>query len=529
MSRYTPPPTPIPAGDAVPVRSLAEWRAAIEAAPVADVARRSAYEPAPRLSARLGNRVWLKREDQQPVFSFKLRGAYTRLSALDAAARARGVLAVSAGNHAQGLALGAAALGIDAVIVMPVTAPAIKVEGVRAHGARVVLAGDGYDGAAAEGARLCAEQGRVMVPPFDHPDIVAGQGTVAMELLADAAETPEVVFVPLGGGGLCAGMASYIKAVDPAIRVVAVEPEDAACFAAARAAGQPVTLDRVGLFVDGCAVGRVGAVTFEAMRHTVDEVVTVGSDAVCAAIRAVFEECRIVAEPAGALAIAGMEAWIERTGTRGRRLAAVLSGANTNFDRIPYFAERAEIGTEAEALFGVTIPERPGSFLAFARLLGRRPVTEFNYRRRDPGAAEVFVGVALSGGHGPEATAERTALAAAFAAAGHRADDLTHSELARLHVRHMVGGAPSGLARERFFRFEFPERPGALIAFLAGLGGRWDITLFHYRNRGAAYGRVLAGFAIEAGQDAALDADLDSVGYRRTEVSGDPALARFLG
>ncbi|MEM6422031.1 MAG: threonine ammonia-lyase, biosynthetic, partial [Pseudomonadota bacterium] len=355
------------------------WRRAVEAAPVYDIANHSPLSDAPRLSSALGNTVRLKREDLQPVFSFKLRGAYNRLSHLSAEERRHGVVAVSAGNHAQGLALAAAKLGIQATIVMPTTAPGIKVDNVRRLGATAVLHGDSFDQAQAEGRTLAAA-GRVMIPPFDDPDIVAGQGTVAMELAAQHPRRPDVVFIPVGGGGLCAGMAAYLKSVDPSIRVVAVEPADAACYAAARAAGTPVDLDEVGLFVDGCAVRRVGSVTFALMQAHVDEVVTVGTDAVCAAIRDVFQDLRVIAEPAGALAIAGMKAWVAETGTRGKALAAVLSGANMNFDRIPYIAERAEIGLEAEALFGVTIPEERGSFLRFANAVGRRPVTEFNYR-----------------------------------------------------------------------------------------------------------------------------------------------------
>ncbi|MEM9782316.1 MAG: threonine ammonia-lyase, biosynthetic [Pseudomonadota bacterium] len=507
-----------------------DWRAAIEAAPVRDVARLTPLDPAPRLSGLLGNIVTLKREDQQPVFSFKLRGAYTRLAQLSAEERARGVLAVSAGNHAQGMALGAARLGLDCVIVMPTTAPRIKIDGVRALGATAVLSGDSFDEAQGEARRIAERDGRAVVPPFDNPAVIAGQGSVALEMLTQvpAEEWPEVVFIPVGGGGLCAGMAAYLKSVAPDIRVVAVEPADAACFAAARAAGRPVDLDHVGLFVDGCAVRRVGMHTFEVMEPRVDEIITVETDAVCAAIRATFEDTRTIAEPAGALAIAGMMAWVRRTGARGRRLAAILSGSNMNFDRIPYIVERAEIGTEAEALFGVEIPEQKGAFLAFARAVGCRPVTEFNYRHRDDARAQVFVGIALSRG-----VVERQEIIETLQAAGDDVVDLTHNEVARLHVRHMVGGgaqdAAGGIARERLFRFEFPERPGALLYFLETLGGRWDITLFHYRNRGAAYGRVLVGFAIDEGQDDVLEADLSSIGYWYAEETGNPALTRFLG
>jgi threonine dehydratase len=498
------------------------WLRAILTAPVYDVARRSPLEPAPRLSARLGNRIWLKREDLQPVFSFKLRGAYNRMRLLSAAERAAGVVAVSAGNHAQGVALAAQELGVDAVIVMPETTPRIKSAAVEALGARIVLHGDSFNDAAARGATIAAEQGRVMIPPFDDPAIVAGQGTVAMEMMAQHRGRIDAVFIPVGGGGLCAGMAVYLKALDPAIRVIAVEPDDAACFAAALAAGRPVPLDQVGLFVDGCAVRQVGDVTFALMRAHVDAVVTVGSDQVCAAIRDVFEETRGVVEPAGALALAGMKRWIAETGARDLELATVLSGANMNFDRLSYVAERAGIGDENEALFGVTIPERKGAFLAFCGALGRRSITEFNYRHRAAEAAQVYVGVQVSG------RVERLALREALAGAGYGVADFTGDEVARLHVRHMVGGPAADIARERLFRFEFPERPGALLQFLHALGTRWNITLFHYRNRAAAYGRVLAGFECGADDDAALDADIARLGFWCADESDNAALRQFL-
>lgn len=500
------------------------WLRSILTAPVYDVARHTPLEAAPVLGKRLGNKVWLKREDLQPVFSFKLRGAYNRLRLLSPEERARGVVAVSAGNHAQGVAFGAKQLGLDALIVMPATTPRIKIAAVEAFGARIELHGDSYSDAAIHGEAIAKREGRLLIHPFDDAAVIAGQGTVAMELLAQHRGRMDAVFVPVGGGGLCAGMAVYLKALDPSIRVVAVEPDDAACLAAALKAGRPVALDHVGLFVDGCAVKQVGNLTFELLRHRIDEVVTVGVDQVCAAIRDVFEDTRSIVEPAGALAVAGMKRWIADGGARDRDLVAVLSGANMNFGRLGHVTERAEIGEQHEALFGVTIPEQQGSFLAFCRTIGRRSVTEFNYRYRCREAAQVFVGVQLSGGQ-----AERESLRRAFAEAGYEVADYTQNEVARLHVRHLVGGPAPGGGRERLFRFEFPERPGALLHFLEVLGTNWNITLFHYRNRGAAYGRVLAGFSVGEDHDAALNGDLERLGFWFSEETANDAVSRFLG
>jgi threonine dehydratase len=510
-------------GDATTRVDSAAWLRAILTAPVYDIARRTPLDPAPRLSARLGANILLKREDLQPVFSFKLRGAYARLAQLDATERARGVLAVSAGNHAQGVALGARELGIDAVIVMPATTPQIKIAAVEALGARIVLHGDSYDDAAAHGRALCEREGRTLVHPYDDDAVIAGQGTVAMELLAQHSGRLDAVFIPVGGGGLCAGMAVYLKTLDPSIRVIAVEPDDAACLAAARRVGEPTRLEQIGLFVDGCAVRQIGARPFALLRELVDEVVTVDADAVCAAIRDVFEDTRSIVEPAGALAVAGMKRWATENGAAGKTLAAVLSGANMNFDRLAHVTERAGIGEQHEAIFGVTIPERAGSFLAFCRSIGRRAVTEFNYRWHGGEAAQVYLGVQLKGGN-----AERLAIRQTLEQSGYGCLDYTEDEVARLHVRHLVGGAAPGLGRERLFRFEFPERPGALLQFLETLGTHWNITLFHYRNHGAAYGRVLAGFEVAEEQDAAFEADLERLGFWRREESANPALRQFL-
>ena len=517
------PPTPLPRGEGSKSIDSATWLRAILTAPVYDVARRTPLETAPRLSARLGANVWLKREDLQPVFSFKLRGAYARLAQLSADERARGVLAVSAGNHAQGVALGAQRLGIDATIVMPATTPQIKVSAVEALGARIVLHGDSYDEAAAYGRALCEREGRAWVHPYDDDAVIAGQGTVAMELLAQHAGRVDAVFIPVGGGGLCAGMAVYLKALDPSIRVIAVEPDDAACLAAALAAGEPTRLDQIGLFVDGCAVRQIGERPFALLREFVDDVVTVDADAVCAAIRDVFEDTRSIVEPAGALAVAGMKRWATEHDARGATLAAVLSGANMNFDRLAHVAERASVGEQHEALFGVTIPERRGSFLTFCRSIGRRAVTEFNYRWQGGAEAQVYLGVQLKGGN-----AERLAIRQALVDQGYACADYTENEVARLHVRHLVGGAGPGAERERLFRFEFPERPGALLQFLETLGARWNITLFHYRNHGAAYGRVLAGFEVAPADGAAFEADLTRLGFWHREESDNPALRQFV-
>lgn len=500
------------------------WLRSILTAPVYDIARRTPLDAAPVLSRRLANNIWLKREDLQPVFSFKLRGAYNRMRQLDAEARARGVVAVSAGNHAQGIAFSARELGIDAVIVMPVTTPRIKIAAVEAFGARIELNGDSYSEAAAHGEGIAKRERRTLVHPFDDAAVIAGQGTVAMEILAQHRGRIDAVFVPVGGGGLCAGMAAYLKALDPAIRIVAVEPDDAACLDAALKAGRPVPLAHVGLFVDGCAVKQIGDLTFQVLRDRVDELVTVDVDQVCAAIRDVFEDTRSIVEPAGALALAGMKKWIATNGAHGRELVAILSGANMNFDRLGHVTERAEIGEQHEALFGVTIPEKAGSFLEFCRTIGRRPVSEFNYRYRESGTAQVFVGIQLAGG-----VAERRAIRDMLNSAGYAVADYTQNEVARLHVRHMVGGAAPGGARERLFRFEFPERPGALLHFLETLGTRWNITLFHYRNRGAAYGRVLAGFNVGVGQDAAFLADLARLGFWYSDETENRALHQFLG
>jgi threonine dehydratase len=501
----------------------ADLLARIQRAPVHDVAVETPLDRAELLSAQLDNRVQLKREDLQPVFSFKLRGAYNKISGLGAAERGRGVVAASAGNHAQGVALAATRLGVDAKIVMPRTTPTIKVEAVRRFGGHAILEGDGYDEAATLAERIREEEGRVLVPPYDDLDVIAGQGTIGLEILRQADGPVDAIFVPVGGGGLIAGIATVMKALSPETRVIGVEPEDAACLAAALRAGHRVDVGPVGLFADGVAVRMVGERPFELVWGVVDEVVTVGIDEICAAIRDVFDDTRSIAEPAGALAVAGLKRWVEREAVRGASLVAIDSGANMNFDRLRHVAERAAYGEQQEALLAVTIPERPGSFRSLCRALGDRAVTEFNYRYGASDEAHVFVGVGLSGRRG-----EREGVMADLRAADFDVVDMTGNEMAKLHVRFMVGGRAS-MPDERLFRFEFPERPGALARFLDEVAGRWNISLFHYRNHGAAFGRVLAGLEVPARDRDPFARFLDQLGYRAIEETGNPAARLFLG
>jgi threonine dehydratase len=491
---------------------------------VYDVAIESPLEDAPRLSRRLGNRVLFKREDLQPVFSFKLRGAYNRIAHLSAEQAARGVICASAGNHAQGVALGARRRGIPAVIVMPETTPAIKVQAVRDLGGEIVLHGDDYDAACDHALALAQERGLEFIHPFDDPEVIAGQGTIAMELLRQRPEGIDAIFVPVGGGGLIAGIAVYVKSLYPGIRIVGVEPEDAAGMQASLAAGRRVTLERVGIFHDGVAVRRVGEETFRLAQKYVDEIVTVATDETCAAIQDIFEDTRAIVEPAGALAVAGIKKWVAREGCSDRLLVAINCGANMNFDRLRHVAERADLGGEREALFAVEIPEQPGSFRRFCGLLGRRSVTEFNYRYGDTERAQIFVGVALGGGHD-----ERRALFDAIGQAGFPVLDMSGNEMAKLHVRYMVGGHARGIANELLFRFEFPERPGALLRFLEAVGSQWNISLFHYRNHGSDYGRVLAGIQVPPAEREEFLRHLDELHYGYVEETENPAYRMFLG
>jgi threonine dehydratase len=504
---------------------LAGYRSRVERASVYDVAIVSPLDAAPKLSARLRNRVWLKREDLQPVHSFKLRGAYNKMARLTPAQRAAGVITASAGNHAQGVALAARKLGLTAVIVMPGTTPAIKVDAVRALGGKVVLDGDTYDESAAHARRLARAKGLTLVHPYDDPDVIAGQGTIGRELLDQARAGLDAVFVPVGGGGLLAGIAAYLKAVRPSIRVIGVEPDDAACMTAALKAGRRVALPQVGLFADGVAVKQAGAEPFRVARALVDDMVTVSVDEICAAIRDVFVENRALLEPAGAVAVAGLKRWVQRRGARGQALAAICSGANVNFDRLRHIAERAEIGDAHETLLAVTIPEKPGSFKRFLGGLGRRVVTEFNYRYSSPREAHLFVGLKL----GEDGARERAAIVRRLRRDGYPVVDLTGNEMAKVHVRYMVGGRVPGLRDEILLRFEFPERPGAALEFLNALHGRWNISLFHYRNHGAAYGRVLCGLQVPRKQRAECTRALDALGYAYSVETGNPAYELFLG
>ncbi len=488
---------------------------------VYDVAEESPLELAPALSKRLRNRLWLKREDLQPVFSFKLRGAYNKMAGLPAARLARGVIAASAGNHAQGVALAAQRLGCRAVIVMPVTTPRIKVNAVAARGAEVLLHGDSYSDAYAHAMRIKRRLGLAFVHPYDDPDVIAGQGTIGVEILRQHPKPIDAIFVPVGGGGLISGIASYVKRLRKQTRIIGVEPVDADAMARSLKLGRRVKLDQVGLFADGVAVKQVGRETFRLCRRFVDEMLLVDTDEMCAAIKDVFEDTRVVLEPAGALGVAGAKAWAARHGARGKALVAICSGANTNFDRLRFIAEEAELGEHREAVLAVSIPEKPGSFKKFCAALGARNVTEFNYRIADSKEAHIFVGVEVGG---PEET-ER--LVHGLRRQGLRTLDLSDNEMAKWHVRHMVGGR-AGARDEVLYRFEFPERPGALARFLESMRSDWNISLFHYRNHGADYGRVLVGIQVPPGETGAFKAFLRKLGYPYADETRNPAYRLFL-
>jgi threonine dehydratase len=492
-------------------------------ASVYDVAVETPLELSPNLSRRLNNRLLLKREDMQPVFSFKLRGAYNKMAKLPAAALKRGVIAASAGNHAQGVALSAQKLGCAATIVMPVTTPPIKIDAVRARGAKVVLHGDSYDEACVHARALERRHRLTFVHPYDDPDVIAGQGTIGMEILREHTKPIHAIFAAIGGGGLIAGIAAYVKRLRPAVRMIGVEPEDADAMFRSLKAGRRVKLDQVGLFADGVAVKQVGKETFRLCRELVDEVIRVDTDAMCAAIKDVFEDTRAILEPAGALAIAGAKAYVERTGIRDKTLVAVACGANMNFDRLRFVAEEAELGEAREAILAVTIPERPGSFKAFCALIGARNITEFNYRYADAKQAHVFVGVQV---HDQEETAR---LVQALRGQGLKTLDFSDNELAKLHIRHLVGGHASTVDNEILYRFEFPERPGALLRFLNAMSRGWNISLFHYRNHGADYGRVLVGMQVPKQHERRFQAFLAEVGYPYRDESRNPAYKLFLG
>lgn len=503
---------------------LEQYVKKILTAPVYDVAEETPLQPARALSERLNNQILLKREDLQPVFSFKIRGAYTKVARLNEEERAHGVIAASAGNHAQGLALAARKLGIKAIIVMPRTTPELKVQGVKARGGKVVLHGDTFPESLAHALRLSEEKGYTFVPPYDDADVISGQGTVAMEILRQQPGRLDAIFVPVGGGGLIAGIAAYVKYLRPSIRIVGVEPEESDCLRAALEAGERVVLPQVGLFADGVAVSQIGEENFRICREHVDEVITVTTDEICAAIKDIYDDTRSITEPAGALAVAGIKRYVQREGVSGHTLVAIDSGANINFDRLRHVAERAELGEQREAIIAVTIPERPGSFKAFCEALGKRQITEFNYRFNSGREAHIFVGVQTH----PESD-PRDALVAQLREKGFPVLDLTDNELAKLHIRHMVGGHAERVTDEHLFRFEFPERPGALFNFLQKLGGRWNISMFHYRNHGAADGRVVAGLQVPENEAHLLPAALDAVGYPYWDESDNPAYKLFLG
>ncbi len=493
---------------------------------VYDVAQETPLEQAKRLSARLGNTVLLKREDLQPVFSFKLRGAYNKIAHLSDAVAQRGVICASAGNHAQGVALSAQRRGIRSVIVMPLSTPSIKVNAVKALGGEVVLSGDDFDQAYEHAVQMAREQSLTFIHPFDDPDVIAGQGTVGMEILRQhSGEDIDAIFVAVGGGGLIAGIAAYVKELFPRIRIIGVEPEDADAMYQSLAARKRVTLDRVGIFADGVAVRRVGEEPFRLCQQYVDEVILVSTDETCAAIQDIFEENRTVVEPAGALSLAGIKKYLARENWKGKTVIGINCGANMNFDRLRHVAERADIGAQREALFAVEIPEQPGSFMRFCETIGQRNITEFNYRFNSGSEhANIFVGVALS-----EGSKERQQLLVELQAGGYKVVDMTDNEMAKLHVRYMVGGHATGISNERLLRFEFPERRGALLKFLKAIGTHWNISLFHYRNHGSDYGRVLAGVQVPAEQLEDLRLHLHELKYPYQDETDNPAYKLFLG
>lgn len=490
---------------------------------VYDVAEESPLDAARSLSARLDNNVLIKREDLQAVFSFKLRGAYNKMLHLSDEEKERGVIAASAGNHAQGVALAAKKLGIPVTIVMPQTTPDIKVKAVGNWSPRIILHGDDYQEAYTKSLEIVEAEGLTYVHPFDDPDVIAGQGTVGMEILRQCTDDIDAIFVPVGGGGLIAGIAAYVKAVRPEVKIIGVEPEDAASMTRSLERKRRVTLDQVGIFADGVAVAQVGKETFRLARKLVDDMVTASVDEICAAVKDVFDDTRVIAEPAGALAIAGMKNYVAQHGWQGKTLVAVNSGANVNFDRLRHISERAEIGENRETLFAVTIPERPGSFRRFCDILGKRSVTEFNYRYSDETDAQIFVGIKLNGGQ-----EEKAALLKRFQDGGYPVTDISDNDTAKLHIRYMVGGRPQNLADEVVYRFQFPERPGALLNFLNHIGERWNISLFHYRNHGSAFGRVLCGMQVPDADKGSFQAFLSNLGYAHWSETDNPVYKTFL-
>lgn len=515
-----------------------KYKKMVEQAQVYDVAIKTPLERADGLSKRLNNDVWIKREDLQPVYSFKLRGAYNKIVQLSPAEKEKGVITASAGNHAQGVALAANRLGLKSLIFMPKTTPDIKVSSVRALGAEIELVGNTYDDAYEHAVKRANSTGMTFVHPYDDPAVIAGQGTIAKEILeqfeaqlksqhespfSETQAHPDIVFVPVGGGGLIAGISAYMKSINPAIRIIGVEPDDAPCMYEALKAGKRVLLDQVGIFADGVAVRQAGKEPFRVAQECVDDMILVSTDEICAAIKDIFDDTRSITEPAGALAVAGMKKYVDEQNIKDQRLVAIDSGANINFDRLRHVAERSELGEHREALFAVTISEEIGSFRKFCELVGLRGVTEFNYRYADEKLAHIFVGVKLQNG-----LVEKNELLKLLHDNNYVVEDMTDNEMAKLHVRYMVGGRGNGVENERLFRFEFPERPGALLRFLNYMGERWNISLFHYRNHGAAYGRVLAGIQVPDEDNEELQSFLQNLGYPCWEETDNPAYNMFL-
>ncbi len=461
---------------------------------VYDIARETPLDHMDRISRRFHNKVWLKREDLQPVFSFKCRGAFNKIyQVMQSDPDLLGVITASAGNHAQGVALSAKKLGLKAVIVMPTITPDIKISAVRAYGAKVVLRGESFEAARDHSLALAAKEGLVYIPPFDDIDVIAGQGTIGHEIIRQHPENIDIIFLPVGGGGLAAGVAGFLKAVNPKIKIVAVEPNDAACFYEARKAGRRVVLAEIGTFADGVAVKQVGKQNFSMLKHLIDDAITVTTDQICAAIKDTYEDTRAICEPAGAVSLAGLKKYVETEGLKGKTLIAINSGANMNFDRLRHVSERSELGEEREALLAVEIPEQPGSFMRLCQLIGNRAITEFNYRYSDASNAHVFAGIQLTRG-----TEEKNKLIAKLLAKDYKVFDMTDNEVAKLHTRYMIGGHPgNGVNNELLYRFQFPEKPGALLDFLMKVGTRWNISLFHYRNHGSNFGRILMGFQVD--------------------------------
>lgn len=491
---------------------------------VYDVARHTSLDRAPLLSRQCDNRIWLKREDQQPVFSYKLRGAYNLIATLSDDEKQRGVITASAGNHAQGVSLAGRMLGINATIVMPKTTPEIKVSAVRRLGGEVILHGNNYDEAKEHADSIVAKEGMVYIPPYDHPVVIAGQATIAVELLEQHPSKPYAVFVPVGGGGLIAGIALHLKAVNPDIRIIGVESDEAPSMYQALKTGERVKLEHIGIFVDGAAVRQAGEETFRVCRELVDDMVLVNNDEICAAVKEIFEDSRVIPEPAGALALAGLKQYAASHDLHDRELVAIVSGANVNFDRLRHIAELAALGEHREALLCITIPERPGSFRALCTDLGARQITEFNYRYADDVTARVFAGIQLR--HGVE---EKEKLIRNLEEKDYQVVDMSRNEVAKMHIRHMVGGHAAEAENELVYRFEFPERSGALLHFLNLVSDRWNISLFHYRNHGAAYGRVLIGMQVPPAERTVFAEFLEELRMVYAEETDNPAYQLFLG